>query len=160
MIKISHAHTQGGLARVTSFARETSRRSFPRMIIVDCEGQDTRISHSKQTQLSSNMSEQIRSGSRRDPDDDWDAVYVQQDDPTPSQDSEDRFRQGAQDVFRDEEDDDDDDDEEGFDMSVAELLYSTSSFYAIAIPGTDGNCSLSFCIIHSFRRHGTHFCRF
>jgi hypothetical protein len=45
------------------------------------------------------------------------------------------------DIFRDEpeggEDDDDDDDEslEGYDMTLQELIYSTSSFYAIVVPG-------------------------
>lgn len=77
------------------------------------------------------MSETRKGGPRRDPDDDWDATYIRQEDP-PSEDSADQLRQGAQDMFRDEEDDD----EEGFDMSVAELLYSTSSFYAIVIPVT------------------------
>lgn len=42
-----------------------------------------------------------------------------------------------EDNFRDEEVTyDDDEEEENFDMSVAELLYSTSSFYAIIVPGT------------------------
>ena len=81
------------------------------------------------------MSETRKGGPRRDPDDDWDATYIRQEDP-PSEDSADQLRQGAQDMFRDEEDDD----EEGFDMSVAELLYSTSSFYAIVIPGTGYIC--------------------
>ena len=46
-----------------------------------------------------------------------------------------------QDVFRDEpsgDEDDDDEDEslEGYDMTLQELMYSTSSFYAIVVPGT------------------------
>jgi hypothetical protein len=72
--------------------------------------------------------------------DDWDdGVYVRHEDPPAlSHDSEDpsvsrvnRPGAPAQDIFRDEEDDED------IDMSVAELLYSTSSFYAIVIPGRD-----------------------
>jgi hypothetical protein len=52
--------------------------------------------------------------------------------------------QNHQEVFNDEpesrqsEDDDDDDDDslEGYDMTLQELMYSTSSFYAIVVPGT------------------------
>ena len=53
--------------------------------------------------------------------------------------------QNNQEVFNDEpgnsqggdDDDDDDDDEslEGYDMTLQELMYSTSSFYAIVVPG-------------------------
>lgn len=80
-----------------------------------------------------------RRGTRRDDDDDWDDYVQQGDEPVPSQDSEESedpsvsqvMRPGGiQDMFRDEGDED-----EGIDMSVAELLYSTSSFYAIVIPG-------------------------
>ncbi len=79
------------------------------------------------------MNEQTRQGTHRDPDDDdWDSPYVQQEDPMPSVDSREQLRPNVQEMFRDEEEDE----EDGFDMSVAELLYSTSSFYAIAIPGT------------------------
>jgi hypothetical protein len=37
-----------------------------------------------------------------------------------------------------ENDDDDDDSLEGYDMTLQELMYSTSSFYAIVVPGTFG----------------------
>jgi hypothetical protein len=39
-----------------------------------------------------------------------------------------------QEIFRDEESEGDEEDD-GFDMSLSELLYSTSSFYAILVPG-------------------------
>lgn len=62
-------------------------------------------------------------GSRRnrqgqEPDEAWDG-YERQSNLLPGND-----------IFRDESDE-----EEGFDMSLAELLYSTSSFYAIVVPG-------------------------
>jgi hypothetical protein len=51
-----------------------------------------------------------------------------------------RGNNNSQDVFRDEPGGDDDDDEdeslEGYDMTLQELMYSTSSFYAIVVPGT------------------------
>jgi hypothetical protein len=37
-----------------------------------------------------------------------------------------------EDIFRDEDSEDEDD---GIDMNLSELLYSTSSFYAIVVPG-------------------------
>lgn len=74
--------------------------------------------------------------SARPQDSDWDdGAYVRHDEPAISADSDDASVSGvdrppvADDVFRDEGDD------ENIDMSVAELLYSTSSFYAIVIPG-------------------------
>jgi hypothetical protein len=39
-----------------------------------------------------------------------------------------------QEIFRDEESEGDEE-YDGFDMSISELLYSTSSFYAILVPG-------------------------
>lgn len=41
----------------------------------------------------------------------------------------------SQEIFRDEESEGEYDDDDGFDMSLSELLYSTSSFYAIVVPG-------------------------
>lgn len=82
------------------------------------------------------MSERKRSA--RPQDDDWDTgVYVRQtDQPASSEDSEDPsvsrvHRPGAEEIFHDEFSDED------MEMTLAELLYSTSSFYAIAIPGMD-----------------------
>lgn len=47
-----------------------------------------------------------------------------------------REQQVPQETFQDEDDAfSEDSDDEGVDMSVAELLYSTSSFYAIVLPG-------------------------
>lgn len=45
----------------------------------------------------------------------------------------------SNDIFRDEptgEDDDDEDDPMVYEMTLQELLYSTSAFYAICVPGT------------------------
>jgi hypothetical protein len=42
---------------------------------------------------------------------------------------------GAEGIFRDETSDEEEEDDEEFGMSLAELLYSTSSFYAIMLPG-------------------------
>ena len=79
------------------------------------------------------MSERKRSAQSAE--DDWDTtVYVQHtDQPATAQDNGvsriHRPPPEVEDVFEDEPDDDD------IDMTVAELLYSTSSFYAIVIPG-------------------------
>jgi hypothetical protein len=98
------------------------------------------------------MSEQPKRGATP-PGDAWDnGVYVRHDDPpaVSQQDSEDPSvarvnRPGeVQDIFRDEEDDED------IDMSVAELLYSTSSFYAIVIPGMDFHVKLITGSVHYF----------
>ena len=46
---------------------------------------------------------------------------------------------GRNDIFRDEpkhDDDDDDEDPMVYEMTLQELLYSTSAFYAIVVPGT------------------------
>lgn len=78
------------------------------------------------------MQESRRSQQGQDPAEAWDG-YERQDD-APSEDSDDpsvlRLHRPGNDIFRNESDD-----EEGFDISLAELLYSSSSFYAIVVPG-------------------------
>jgi hypothetical protein len=84
------------------------------------------------------MKKKGRSQQEQEPVEEWDGYERQADGP--SQDSEDdsvsRLHRPGYDIFRDESDD-----EEGFDMSVAELLYSTSSFYAIVVPGMNFRCT-------------------
>jgi hypothetical protein len=79
------------------------------------------------------MPETSRNWQGQDPGEAWDG-YERQIDGR-SEDSDDssvsRLHRPGNEIFRDESDDD----EDGFDMSLAELLYSTSSFYAIVVPG-------------------------
>jgi len=79
------------------------------------------------------MPESRRSRQGQDPAEAWDGYERQMD--SPSEDLDDasvsRLHRPGNDIFRDESDDD----EDGFDISLAELLYSTSSFYAIVVPG-------------------------
>lgn len=71
---------------------------------------------------------------------DTDSIPAEETEPlTPSNNNNNNSR----DIFRDEPEDDgdDDDDDDGesyvdYDMTLQELMYSTSSFYAIVVPGT------------------------
>jgi hypothetical protein len=59
---------------------------------------------------------------------------------TPSNNNNNGSSNNNRDIFRDEPEDDDDDDDDGesyvdYDMTLQELMYSTSSFYAIVVPG-------------------------
>jgi hypothetical protein len=79
------------------------------------------------------MPESRRSRQGQDPAEAWDGYERQMDGLSEDFDnsSVSRLHRPGSDIFRDESDNDDD----GFDISLAELLYSTSSFYAIVVPG-------------------------
>jgi len=84
-------------------------------------------------QLQQTMAENRISRQGQDPSEAWDG-YERQTDSLSEDSSEPsvaRLHRPGNDIFRDESDDEAD----GFDMSLVELLYSTSSFYAIVVPG-------------------------
>jgi hypothetical protein len=88
-----------------------------------------------------------KGGDRYGGNDDWDDgnYQLQQEDEVqairpaaeeePQESNVRRAPGGAEGIFRDEASYEEEDDDDEFGMSLAELLYSTSSFYAIMLPG-------------------------